>query len=257
MKKFLITILIFTILISSNVYAAQDIKLYINGSEVLSDYKPVMIDNRVFVPLRIVAQKLGLTPQWNSDTKEITLTGYSYGVSTTVKLQIGSTARYINSSYTKMDTAPVIIDSVTYIPARYVAEAYNNYSAWWSQSESTIYICQRTSLANADVPDFGNFANSAKQSYNNRPDYLEYYKYELLYNGTAERYMQLLEDNGYVHTMQPSGATIVHKLVKNSTVIYMGEDMYNWAMYFTFQDPKVVEIENDDYSVKYPNPKLE
>lgn len=256
MKKLLINFLILIMTLSVNVYADNDIRLFVNGREVLTDNKPVIIDKRVFIPLRIVTEKMGLTPQWNPDTKEITITGLNYGVNTTLALQIGSNARYLNSVYSEMDTSPVIINSVTYIPARYVVEAYNGYSAWWSSGDRIIYIGPKTTLKNADVPDFANFANSKKLYYDNRPDYLEYYHYDLLYNGTAERYMKLLEENGFVHIIQPSGATIVHKLIKNNTVIYIGEDMYNWAMYFTFQDPKVVEIENDDYSVKFPNPKL-
>ncbi|MGN1318913.1 MAG: copper amine oxidase N-terminal domain-containing protein [Lachnospirales bacterium] len=258
MKKIflIILILITTILQSLNIYANDDIRLFIDGKEVYTDTKPVIIDNRVFIPLRIVSERLSLTPTWNGETKEITITGKNYGIDTTLILQIGSNKKILNGVEFEMDVEPCLINDVTFIPARYVVEAYNGYSAWWSISERTIHICTKTTLANADAPDFSSFANTKRQYYENRPSYIAYYDYNMLYNGMSDKYIKLLEENGYTHTMQPSGQVTTHKLTKNGTTFYIGEDLYNWAMFITCQYPGIIEVENDHYTSKFPSPSL-
>lgn len=237
----------------------KNIILNINGKEIYSDNKPIMIDNRIFVPLRLVCENMGLTPTWDGGTKQIAITGKNNGVDRTVLMQIGNKIEYIDGAEYQMDVEPVLIDSVTYIPARFIVENYNNYGVFWSRTYNTIYICKKYAPANkgVDVPDFGSMFGNSTLTFENRPYWLTYYYYDLLYNGTAEKYMTVLKDNGFVYSSAPSGKTMTNILTKNSTVIYIGEDLYNWAMFITYQQPHLIDVENDDYTDRFPNPRLE
>lgn len=83
-------------------------------------------DNRMYVPVRYLAESLGLA-SGNILYKDsvVTLKG-----DIEVKLVIGEPAIYINGFKNDIDVAPVIRDSRTYLPARYVAEAYGFKVEW-------------------------------------------------------------------------------------------------------------------------------
>ncbi|MGI6553132.1 MAG: copper amine oxidase N-terminal domain-containing protein [Bacillota bacterium] len=52
--------------------ASPDIKLIINGKEIETDVPPQMINGRVMVPARFVAEPLGATVEWKDNTVIIT-----------------------------------------------------------------------------------------------------------------------------------------------------------------------------------------
>ena len=63
---------------------------------------------------------------WDAATQTITITKGG----TTVVLAIGSTAITTNGQTSQMDTAPIIVNGRTYLPARYVAEAFGCSVSW-------------------------------------------------------------------------------------------------------------------------------
>jgi hypothetical protein len=82
MRKFwvgvLIGLLIGAILNMANLgLAAQPIKLVVNGREVLSDPPPQMIGNRVFVPIRFVAEALGAKVEWDEQGQAVKINSQS------------------------------------------------------------------------------------------------------------------------------------------------------------------------------------
>jgi N-acetylmuramoyl-L-alanine amidase len=83
-------------------------------------------DNRMYVPVRYLAESLGFA-SGNIDYKDsvVTLKG-----DIEVKLVIGESAIYINGVKKDIDVAPVIRDSRTYLPARYIAEAFGFNVEW-------------------------------------------------------------------------------------------------------------------------------
>lgn len=53
------------LLVSSTfAFAGQPIKLFINGQEIASDVTPQLVNDRVMVPLRIIAEALGAEVKW-------------------------------------------------------------------------------------------------------------------------------------------------------------------------------------------------
>ncbi|HOM03483.1 MAG TPA: copper amine oxidase N-terminal domain-containing protein [Acetivibrio sp.] len=106
-----------------NIYDLSNIKVtyaekYFDFSQV-----PPYLDNnsRVMVPLRSFCETINASVQWLDKTKEIVIV--KDGI--TINFAINSDTYYVDKSMRKMDTTPVIINDRTYIPVRYIAEAFN------------------------------------------------------------------------------------------------------------------------------------
>ncbi|MGF9714978.1 stalk domain-containing protein [Paenibacillus naphthalenovorans] len=75
-KKILTSIGLSTIIVSSfalGVYAASDIKLFINGKQI--DTQIEVIDGNSYVPLRVVSESLGAEVKWDGNSRTINITG--------------------------------------------------------------------------------------------------------------------------------------------------------------------------------------
>lgn len=106
------------------------------------DAKPFIENNRTYVPVRYLALSLGVLPEdigWDSITQTITLKMKGETSDTTVKLIIGSKTYYVNGKTRQMDVAPIIRNGRTYLPARFVAEAFG-YTVDWNESKQEVLI---------------------------------------------------------------------------------------------------------------------
>lgn len=61
-----------TLSISIGVYAASDIKLFINGKAITADVQ--IVNGSSYVPLRIVSESLGGVVKWDGDARTISIT---------------------------------------------------------------------------------------------------------------------------------------------------------------------------------------
>lgn len=83
-------------------------------------------DDRTYIPLRAVSENLGYTVQYSAKDKKIDVVNTKHHIS----MNIGSTVLKSDKSKTTMDVAPILIDSKTYLPARYLVEAMNETVQW-------------------------------------------------------------------------------------------------------------------------------
>ncbi len=122
---------------------AADITVTVEGTAVAwTDAKPfVNKDDRTLVPLRPIANALGLEVTWNDDTNTAAFTDGEQTVEFTV--DSNKYHGFINDQdvhvYMEMDTKPVIADSRIYAPARYLAEFFL-YEVGWEQATQTVII---------------------------------------------------------------------------------------------------------------------
>ena len=66
MKKFIVGLIVGLILAtSSSVFAANPIKLIVNGNEIHPDVPPQIVDGRTLVPARALAEALGANVEWD------------------------------------------------------------------------------------------------------------------------------------------------------------------------------------------------
>lgn len=80
---------------------------------------PFVRDNRTYVPIRALAEGFGASVKWDETTRTVTVTGDN----TVVVMTADKTAYTVNGKAGTMDVAPLIEDSRTFVPVRFVADA--------------------------------------------------------------------------------------------------------------------------------------
>lgn len=101
-----------------------NVTVCVNGEQMTFDdsTKPFISQNRVFVPYRILAEKLGAKVDWDGATNTVTTTLNNISVKFTIE---SNTFTVNNQSYTS-DVDPFISDDgTTYVPARFLLTGLN------------------------------------------------------------------------------------------------------------------------------------
>ncbi len=129
MKKFITFILFAFIAISFpfDMYAEEtSVKVIING--IYSDIrpKPIIKDERLFVPLSIVGQKLGCNVDYFEDNKSI----YLRKDDIELILFINSSEMIKNGEKIELDTMPFIDNNRIFVPVRFISENLNEQVKW-------------------------------------------------------------------------------------------------------------------------------
>jgi rhodanese-related sulfurtransferase len=144
-----ITILIFCLLLIfvTSIAAANvdNIKLLVNGKDIQSDVAPLMQNDRVLVPIRIVAEALGCDVNWDSENSSVVITRSSGDKFLKGKNDASQSQPTIHTNFVKavdlkaalddsdMAKHPLVVDvrtqkdyDVSHIPgAVWIAEAQN------------------------------------------------------------------------------------------------------------------------------------
>jgi len=115
--------------------ARSDIRVTINGGELMFDVPPRIINERTMVPMRKIFEVFGAKVQWDNDTKTI--------VSTTedviVIMQVNNTEMKVNDKTVVLDVPPQVIDGRTLVPVRAIAEGLGA-TVKWDSSTHTVEI---------------------------------------------------------------------------------------------------------------------
>lgn len=110
-----------------------------DGQLIAMDTAPIMENNRVLVPLRVVAESLGCTVEWESATQNVTIINETRKIT----LSIGNSRAYLTdigiSSEIQLDAAPKIVNGRTMVPIRFVAESLDC-QVYWNGAESKVLI---------------------------------------------------------------------------------------------------------------------
>lgn len=150
MKKFL-SFLVASALtagISTSAFAA-DINVTVDGTPVQwTDAAPfINEDSRTLVPLRPIANALGLTVTWDAEAKQAIFSQGSMDAIFTIDHNICQISSAFGESNVQMDTEAVIANGRTYAPARYLAEVFG-YTVGWDNATKSVTI----SSDPADIP---------------------------------------------------------------------------------------------------------
>ena len=116
----------------------DSINVTVNNTAIRwTDTTPYIDSNgRTMVPLRAVADAMGLTVGWDGDKREASFTN---GAKTIIFPIGNASARTGQGEVIPMDTAAVIVDGRTYAPIRYLAEFFD-YAVSWDGSNRTVRI---------------------------------------------------------------------------------------------------------------------
>ena len=100
----------------------------VNGVELKNALPtpPVMKNNRMFVPFRVLGEKLGAEVGWEAATKKVTykLDGK------VIEMWINNKAAMVNGKRVTVDPPPTIISNSTMVPTRFISENLGASTEW-------------------------------------------------------------------------------------------------------------------------------
>ena len=159
-KRFLCTLACAALLAAPGTALADstDVSLIVGDEYVVTDEAAgqVYINDagRTMIPLRVVGDAMGYDTEWSSGTVHVTGSDGAVDVTMT----IGETAYTVNGEAGSFETAPVIQNGRTYLPARDFSELYGNIywdgasrSVWITQDEGTSYRVLGNGLLRSDA----------------------------------------------------------------------------------------------------------
>lgn len=110
----------------------------IDGNLYSMDTAPFIKDKRTFVPIAFVALALGAKVSWDGKAKKVTIVKNN----STLEMYIDKKTYYVNKKEYKMDTAPFIKDSRTFVPIAFAALALNCKVAWCAEDGKVLILEQ-------------------------------------------------------------------------------------------------------------------
>ncbi len=138
-------------LMPAHAAAAADIKLYINNKQVSGDQPPIIVNQRTYVPFRLIGEELGYDVTWLSESKQVvinTVKGHPAPVPARVDNEKGVQI-VIDGSVLDIppDMGQAFISEKTgrtLIPLRAVGEALNCEVNWLQDSREVIVNSKRS-----------------------------------------------------------------------------------------------------------------
>lgn len=110
----------------------------VNDTEIEIDAVPIIINNHVLVPIRAVMEHMETKVEWNNKNQTISV----YDSNNIVHMSINSKIAYLNNKEYVLESPPIIIDSRTFIPIRFISESLG-FSVNWYESQNKIIITSR------------------------------------------------------------------------------------------------------------------
>lgn len=133
-------------LFTVNVFADDNISVYIDEQPLYCDVEPFIENGRTMVPMRKIFEEMGTNVVWEDETQ----TAIATNELCTVTATINSNTMSINGTPKLLDVSPKIVNGRTFVPARFVAEALGA-DVKWDDSTSTVFI---TSMKFNDDKEF-------------------------------------------------------------------------------------------------------
>jgi len=109
-----------------SIQAVEVVTIEINGKKLASDVEPVMLQNRVLISLRSVAEALDATVLWDSASKTATITD----ATAEVKINVDSKTAYRNGQELSLYVPATEIDDRIMVPLRFVSETLGAKVEW-------------------------------------------------------------------------------------------------------------------------------
>lgn len=114
----------------------SSVRVYVGNEKInFEGTVPEIINSRVMVPARAIAEKLGFSVEWNEN--ESTVICSKNGK--VIKLAVGKTSAYVNDAEHELDSPVIIKNDRTIIPLRFISEAFGM-NVRWDGEQKTVYI---------------------------------------------------------------------------------------------------------------------
>ncbi|CAH2214737.1 stalk domain-containing protein [Tepidibacter aestuarii] len=133
----------------------KTISIKIDGKVVYTDQNPYIENSRTFVPIRFISENLGADVSWDEDSQEAILEYEDKNI----KLPVYSSTATINESTVYLDAPVNIYNARTFVPVRFVAEAFSCSVNWDSYNyvvdiQTKGYIPSHENTVKPNVPSY-------------------------------------------------------------------------------------------------------
>lgn len=120
----------------NHIHAASSlpsISLVINGKGVKSDADPIIRNQRMYVPIRVISEKTNAKVTYEPKTQKITLTRGDRNV----QLWVNRNQAVVNGKTIKLDALPFVNKKRTFVPIRFISQSFNYEVNWDNRSKVT------------------------------------------------------------------------------------------------------------------------
>ena len=136
-------------------YTASNVTVYVDDKLISFDSNPyINNDGRTMVPIRFVSERLGGTVGWDPQKMVVTIEKNS----DTIKMIIGDRGVTKNGKLQFMDTTPVIKQSRTMVPIRFISE-YLGAKVEWVDAKKEVRIYSSGAVQPPAPTDFDSIRN--------------------------------------------------------------------------------------------------
>ncbi|AZK45142.1 copper amine oxidase N-terminal domain-containing protein [Paenibacillus lentus] len=194
---------------NSMILSPESSMAFINGQRV-SAVQPIVKDGRTLVPLRFISEGLGAKVDFNAKNQFITIKH----VDKTITLKIGKKDISINGKSSEMDVAADVYNNSTYIPLRYIGEAFNKKVVYLKNEEIQPYSLIIIRDVNAKVLENRNLIHI----------------YELLYQGKSivysDRFMAVIKENDQLlvsNNLPYFEPFVYQELMEDENTVWLGD----------------------------------
>lgn len=104
----------------------KDIIIRINDEQIYTCCSPVIVNDRVMIPARAIAESIGASVDWDETQQKITMIKDD----TTAELTIGEANISVNGETIAIDCPPTLIDGVAFAPLRSVSASFGADVEW-------------------------------------------------------------------------------------------------------------------------------
>ncbi|MDO5716967.1 MAG: copper amine oxidase N-terminal domain-containing protein [Tissierellia bacterium] len=125
--------LCFTQIVVAEEGQEQDILIFVQGKE-MRDLNYVVEKERILVPLRALSEGFGYEVQWNQEDQSIDIEKGEDAI----HMELSKVEFIANGKEKLMDIPPFVKDERTYVPLRFVAEAFGMEVTWDGENKTVI-----------------------------------------------------------------------------------------------------------------------
>ena len=165
LKKIIVLagMLIITVGFHNTVFCEEEIAVSVNGEKVEFDQPPIVENGRTMIPFRAVLEEMGLSVDWDSDTKTVICTDGEKMAVLTVgsdEMTVGDGGQEIfkmegegvciDGERVSIDAPAKIVNGRTLVPIRVIAESFGA-DVIWNEESRTVDINIETKVDESEL----------------------------------------------------------------------------------------------------------
>lgn len=129
---------------------SPEISIWIDDRKEEFEQKPLLIEDRIFLPLRELAEKLGTEVQWEEEEKEAVIKGKEF----ILQIQM-DTGRVWKDGEEGKAIQTVTLENRIYVPLRFFSESMGYYVQWDQESKSVFITEENLMTKEKKVVTYG------------------------------------------------------------------------------------------------------